>query len=43
MNKIKWHNRARKQMKLIPAESREAIHNRVDMLADFPAIAPVSM
>lgn len=39
MNEIKWHNRARKQIKAIPAEYREAIHNRVDMLVDFPGIA----
>lgn len=41
MSEIKWHNRARKQMKLIPAEYREAIHERVDMLVDFPAIVGI--
>ena len=39
MNEITWHNRARKQMKSIPAEYREAIHERVDMLVDFPDVA----
>jgi mRNA-degrading endonuclease RelE of RelBE toxin-antitoxin system len=39
MNEITWHNRARKQMKSIPAEYREAIHERVDMLVDFPGVA----
>ncbi|MFO7760528.1 MAG: type II toxin-antitoxin system RelE family toxin [Thermodesulfobacteriota bacterium] len=36
MNKIKWHNRARKQIKKIPKQYREAIFNNVDKLADFP-------
>ena len=39
MNEITWHNRARKQMKSIPAEYREAIHERVDMLVDFLGVA----
>jgi mRNA-degrading endonuclease RelE of RelBE toxin-antitoxin system len=43
MNEIKWHNRARKQMKLIPIEYREAIHERVDMLVDFPAIVGIDV
>lgn len=37
MNEIKWHNRARKQIKKIPAQYREAIFEAVDRLADFPA------
>ena len=36
MNKILWHNRARKQMKKIPRSYREAIFDSVDLLAAFP-------
>lgn len=36
MNKIVWHNRARKQMKKIPSRYQEAIFNDVDRLASFP-------
>ena len=36
MNKILWHNRARKQMKKIPGHYREAIFNDVDLLLTFP-------
>jgi len=36
MNKILWHNRARKQMKKIPVHYREAILENVDKLAAFP-------
>lgn len=36
MNKIVWHNRARKQMKKIPSHYREEIFNDVDFLATFP-------
>lgn len=36
MNEIIWHNRARNQMKKIPFHYREAIHNSVDQLVDFP-------
>ena len=43
MNEITWHNRARKQMKSIPAEYREAIHERVDMLVDFPGVASLDV
>ena len=36
MNKIIWHNRARKEMKRIPKSYREAIFDSVDLLAKFP-------
>ncbi|MFN2354334.1 MAG: type II toxin-antitoxin system RelE/ParE family toxin [Desulfopila sp.] len=36
MSEIVWHNRARKQMKKIPSQYREAIFNDVDLLATFP-------
>jgi mRNA-degrading endonuclease RelE of RelBE toxin-antitoxin system len=36
MNEIIWHNRARKQMKRIPAHYREAIFESVDRLVVFP-------
>jgi mRNA interferase RelE/StbE len=36
MNEIIWHNRARKQMKKIPKQYRESIHDCVDQLATFP-------
>ena len=36
MNKILWHNRARKQMKRIHKAYREAILDSVDLLATFP-------
>ena len=36
MNEIVWHNRARKQMKKIPVNYREAILGSVDQLATFP-------
>jgi mRNA-degrading endonuclease RelE of RelBE toxin-antitoxin system len=36
MNEIVWHNRARKQIKLLPAKYRAAIHERVDLLEKFP-------
>ena len=36
MNEIFWHDRARKQMKKIPAHYREAIHEHVDQLNMFP-------
>ena len=36
MNEIIWHNRARKQIKQIPASYREAIHELVDLLAEYP-------
>ena len=36
MKEIIWHNRARKQMKKIPTQYREAIFNSVDHLATFP-------
>lgn len=36
MKEIIWHNRARKQMKRIPKQYREAILTNVDKLVDFP-------
>ncbi len=36
MTEIKWHNRARRQLKKIPEQYREAILENVDHLADFP-------
>jgi len=36
MNEIKWHNRARKQMKRLPSQYRESIFESVDQLATFP-------
>jgi mRNA-degrading endonuclease RelE of RelBE toxin-antitoxin system len=36
MNEIIWHNRARKQMKRIPRQYRESIHDGVDQLVTFP-------
>ncbi|MFP3911397.1 MAG: type II toxin-antitoxin system RelE family toxin [Desulfobacteraceae bacterium] len=36
MNEILWHNRARKQMKRIPEHYREALHESIDKLAEFP-------
>jgi len=36
VNEIIWHNRARKQMKKIPRQYRESIHNWVDQLGTFP-------
>jgi len=36
MNEILWHNRARKQIKKIPKQYREAILDSVDHLASFP-------
>lgn len=39
MKEISWHNRARKQMKKIPANYREAIFESVDQLAAFPECA----
>lgn len=36
MNKIVWHNRARKQIKKIPQNYRNAIIERIDQLAAFP-------
>lgn len=36
MNEIIWHNRARKQMKQIPANYRNAILDSVDLLTTFP-------
>jgi mRNA-degrading endonuclease RelE of RelBE toxin-antitoxin system len=38
MNEIVWHNRARKQIKLIPSKDREMIHDRIDGLAAFPDV-----
>lgn len=34
MNEIVWHNRARKQIRKIPAHYRELIFNLVDKLAE---------
>ena len=36
MNKILWHNRARKQIKKIPQNYRYAIIESIDQLAAFP-------
>ncbi len=36
MNEIKWHNRARKQVKRIPKHHKEAILENIDQLAAFP-------
>jgi len=36
MNEIIWHNRARKQIKRIPKQYREPIHDCVDQLVTFP-------
>jgi DNA-binding XRE family transcriptional regulator len=36
MNEILWHDRARKQLKKIPAHYREATHEHVDKLNVFP-------
>ena len=36
MNRIIWHNRARKQVKKIQKHYREAILESVDQLAEFP-------
>ena len=36
MNKIYWHNKARKQIKKIPDKYRESIFDRIDLLIDFP-------
>ncbi|KJS00880.1 MAG: cytotoxic translational repressor of toxin-antitoxin stability system [Desulfobulbaceae bacterium BRH_c16a] len=36
MNEIVWHNRARKQIKKIPAQYRQAIIDHVGKLEDFP-------
>jgi len=36
MKEIKWHNRARKQMKRIPKNFQNAIFESVDKLANFP-------
>ena len=36
MNEIIWHNRARKQMKRIPSQYKEAILDNIDQLANFP-------
>ena len=38
MKIIQWHNRARKQLKKIPVQYREAILKSVDKLVDFPNI-----
>ncbi len=43
MNEILWHNRARKQIKLIPTKERETIHDRIDLLAGFPDVAGVDV
>ena len=37
MKKIRWRNKARKQMKKVPKEYQEAIFESVDQLAEFPA------
>lgn len=36
MKEIIWHNRARKQIKKIPAQYRESIFDHIDKLAVFP-------
>ena len=36
MNSIFWHNKARKQIKRIPAEKREIIFSKIDRLDSFP-------
>ena len=36
MNVIKWHNRARKQIKKIPKKYQEHIFESIDLLAAFP-------
>lgn len=36
MNEIRWHNRARKQIKKIPGKYQEAIFESIDRLAAFP-------
>jgi mRNA interferase RelE/StbE len=36
MNEIKWHNRARKQIKKIPEHYQDAILEAVDKLGIFP-------
>lgn len=36
MNKILWHNRARKQIKKIPQNFRNAIIESIDQLVAFP-------
>ena len=43
MNEILWHNRARKQIQLIPTKEREIIFDRIDLLADFPAVDGVDV
>jgi mRNA-degrading endonuclease RelE of RelBE toxin-antitoxin system len=43
MNEILWHNRARKQIKLIPTKEREMIFDRIDLLVDFPAVDGVDV
>jgi mRNA interferase RelE/StbE len=43
MNEILWHNRARKQIKLIPTKEREMIFDRIDLLADFPTVDGVDV
>jgi mRNA interferase RelE/StbE len=43
MNEIRWHNRARKQIKLIPAKEREVIHNRIDLLFTFPDVVGIDV
>ena len=43
MNEIVWHNRARKQMKMIPKNYREAIFESGDQLVTFPECAQLDI
>jgi len=36
MKSIIWHNKARKQMKKIPKQYQQTIHNHIDQLETFP-------
>lgn len=39
MKEIRWHNRARKQMKRIPKNYQDAIFDSIDKLVGFPECA----
>jgi mRNA-degrading endonuclease RelE of RelBE toxin-antitoxin system len=43
MNEIIWHNRARKNILRIPAPYRKAIHEHVDLLAQFPSCSSLDI
>lgn len=43
MKEIRWHNRARKQMKRIPKNYQDAIFDSVDKLVGFPGCASLDI